>query len=112
MKRAAIIAAAVFAAALGASNARAETFTSAQFLEWPAESQRFYFRTAIGMAGVIVRQNSKTQADCIDKWYFADEAGAEAHVRSVMKTYPAYHPLGVLVAVIEKRCGALQYAKR
>lgn len=110
--RRATIAAAVLAAALVASSARAETFTSAQFLDWPTESQRFYFRTAIGMAGVIVRQNDKTQADCIDKWYFADESSAETHVRSVMKAYPTYHPLGVLVAVLEKRCGALQYTSR
>jgi len=112
MRRGAIIAAAWAAFMGSAAPVHAETFTSAQFLEWPQESQRFYFRAAIGMAGVIVRQNDISQADCIDTWYFADEAAAEMHVRSIMKTYPSYHPLGILVAVLEKRCGVLRYAER
>lgn len=89
--------------------ARAESFTSAQFLEWPVESQRFYFQTSIGMAGLIARQNKVNQGSCIDDWYFRNEVSAQNQILDVMRDHPKYHPHGVILAVLEKRCGALIY---
>lgn len=93
-------------------DATAQNFTSAQIVDWPQESRQFYFRTSIGMAGLITRQNNEVQADCIDGWYFGDETRAQAHILDVMGTYPTYHPLGVIIAILEKRCGPLRYANR
>lgn len=89
----------------------AEIFKSAEFLKWPAKSQSFYFRTSIGMAGLVARRNNKVQGDCIDNWYFYAEKKAHAHIIDVMRKHPSYHPRGVILAVLEKQCGKLIYTK-
>lgn len=106
MRRGAIIAAAM-AAALGASSVQAETFTSAQFLEWPRKSQSSYFRTSIGMAGFIVSMRDKPKARCLENWYFSDAAAAEDTILATMRRFPEFHPRGVIVAVLQKQCGPL-----
>lgn len=92
-------------------NSEAQTFKSAEFLGWSRENQSFYFRTSIGMAGLIVRQTDEKQADCIDSWYFRNEAMAHDQIVTTMRRFPTYHPLGVILAFLEKRCGSLTYQK-
>lgn len=87
----------------------AEMFTSEEFLTWSREGQGHYFRTAIGMAGLIARQNDEAQGDCIDNWYFNDQDRAHDRITSVMRQYPSYHPRGVILAMIEKACGSMTY---
>lgn len=86
-----------------------ETFKSAEFLEWPRDSQGFYLRTSIGMAGLIAGQNNDAQGKCISAWYFEREEDAHDELLAVMEKNPEYHPRGVILAVIEKRCGAMTY---
>lgn len=113
MKRsAAALMALVFAVLVSPSPARAEMFTSAEFLKWDHDSQGYYFRTSIGMAGLIAKQNDPAQGDCIDRWYFLNEKNAHAQIVAAMKRFPQIHPRGVVLAVIEKNCQALKYPTR
>ena len=100
---------AVLATLLASAPVKAETFTSADFLGWKHESQTYYFRVAIGMAGLIARRNDETQGDCIDNWYFNAESEAHRQIIRVMQDNPSYHPRGVILAILEKRCGKLAY---
>lgn len=88
---------------------QAETFKASELLEWPVESQSFYFRTSIGMAGLIARRNNAAQGECIDRWYFTDQNRSDASIRATMAKVPTYHPTGVLLAMLEKACGPLTY---
>ena len=94
-----------------AKPAQAETFTSAEFLKWKLSSQKSYFRTSIGMAGLIAAQNDKAHAKCIENWYLDRERDATDFILETMKRFPSYHPRGVLLAVLEKQCGTFQYKK-
>ena len=90
----------------------AEIFKSSEFLKWERDGQVFYIETSIGMASLIAAQNDKKQATCIDDWYYADEKRSNNHILNTMKKFPTYHPRGVILAVIEKKCGQLIYSKR
>ncbi|EKE68470.1 hypothetical protein [Oceanibaculum indicum] len=110
MKRVAMVAGLALALCGTAPDARAETFTSEKFLKWPAESQASYFRTSIGMTGVIASQLSQNVAPCIDAWYFADrvtQTQRNEAIRALMRKYPDYHPQAVILALIQKECGKL-----
>ncbi len=92
--------------------AQENSFKSADFLKWKRASQEFYIRTSIGMAGLIAARNDKAHGDCLESWYFSDEKAANTEIIDVMRTYPDYHPRGVIVSVMEKRCGPIVYSKR
>lgn len=90
-------------------NSLAEIFKSADFLKWSVKNQSFYFRTSIGMAGLVAGRNDKRQGKCIDGWYFANQDKAHEEIVSVMEKHPAFHPRGVILAILEKKCGKLLY---
>lgn len=107
-KRRSVAAGIALALCGGVSVAQADTFTSAKFLAWPADSQVSYFRTSIGMVGVIASQMSRNIAPCIDAWYFADPAVQTQRneaIRALMRKYPDYHPQAVILALVQKECG-------
>lgn len=109
-RRGAIIALALAAAVSFAPDAaRSQMFTSEEFLTWDRDAQGFYFQTSIGMAGLIAAQNDKAQADCIDRWFFADQDTAHDFIVGAMRKFPEFHPRGVILAVIEKKCGSMTY---
>ncbi len=87
----------------------AQGFTGEQFLKWERKAQDYYFRTAIGMAGLIARQNIKQQGRCIDNWYFKNSEKAGDEILQIIKKFREYHPRGVILAVLEKKCGTLIY---
>lgn len=89
-------------------NSIAETFTSREFLTWSREGQASYLHTAIGMAGLIAKRYEPTKGKCIDDWYFGEVPRSHDHIQTVMQKYPNYHPLGVVLAVLEKQCGKLR----
>ncbi len=90
----------------------ADTFKSADFLEWERVTQEFYIRTSVGMAGLIAVQNDKKHQTCLEGWYVNDEKAATNHILSVMQQYPDFHPRGVILAVLEKQCGTFTYSDR
>lgn len=92
-------------------NSSAETFKSADFLKWSAKNQSFYFRTSVGMAGLVAGRNDPRQGKCIDGWYFANQEKANKQIVGVMKKHPGFHPRGVILALIEKQCGKLIYTR-
>ncbi len=93
-------------------NAIAGVFKSSEFLTWKRNSQDFYIRTSIGMAGLIATRNDKAHGKCLDDWYFSDEDAANEAILDVMREHPDYHPRGVILAVLEKRCGSFTYSAR
>lgn len=91
---------------------QAETFTSAEFLKWKQVNQESYFRTNIGMASLIALQNDKRHAKCLEEWYYVDQRRARDYILKTMREHPEYHPRGVLVAIMKKKCGSFNYVER
>lgn len=84
-------------------------------LAWSKANQDWYFQTSVMMAGVVATQNTGTQAECVNDWYFKDEETIQSrneHIRSVLRDHPEYHPAGVILAVLEKACGSFNFASR
>ena len=90
----------------------AEIFKSSDFLTWKSDSQAFYIETSIGMASLLAAQNDKAHAKCLEDWYYEDEEAGNRLVLETMRKFPEYHPRGVILAVIQKRCGSFNYAQR
>ncbi len=86
-----------------------ETFKSSKFLEYPQAARANYIATAATMAGVIATQNQPSQARCVDEWVSKNERDGFEAVLSVMRQQPNYHPLGVILAVLQKACGSFKY---
>jgi len=86
-------------------SAAEEIFKSSEFLTWDRKNQEFYIETSVGMAGLVALQINKQHSQCISDWYYHDEEKAMQHILSVMSDYPDFHPRGVILAVIEKKCG-------
>ncbi|AQQ04119.1 hypothetical protein B0E33_11385 [Roseibium algicola] len=62
------------------------------------------------MAGMIAVENGQeAQRDCINDWYFSDQTQSNAYVADIMKDYPSAHPLAILYAILEKKCGSFDY---
>lgn len=110
MKWAAAIAAAVMAITLGASGARADGFTSAEFLQWPDAKQNGYLTTSATMTGVIAAQLSQKQARCIDDWYAQQASSGHRAIRDAMRQYPKFHPQGVILWAVQNACGKIGVA--
>ncbi len=87
--------------------AYAEAFKGSDFLTWKRDSQEFYIRTSVGMAGLIVGRYNEAQGKCLEDWYYGDESSANNQILDVMRQYSTYHPRGVIAAVMEKRCGSI-----
>ncbi len=98
---------AVFFAQANAVRAE-EMFKSSDFLTWKRANQEFYINTSIGMASLIASQLDTDQSKCISHWMATDEQLAYDQVLSSMKQFPDYHPRGVILAVIERRCGKFE----
>ena len=86
-------------------------FKSSKFLTYPAESQSSYIDTAAVAATVVVSLNSASQAKCLGSWVAKHRAGNFAPVIDAMRKYPDDHPMGLIIAVLQKDCGAFKYAK-
>jgi hypothetical protein len=82
---------------------------SRTFLTWTEKSRISYIQTSLMMANMIAMDNDKHHAECIGKWYEADRRKTEASIYAVMKKYPDAHPIGVIMAVVEKQCGSFKY---
>lgn len=87
----------------------AQGFTGAEFLEWSEESQSAYIQNAVTIASLISSRLDASHANCVSVWYFG-ESGIETHRKSdviqSITEYLEYRPDAVLLAMIEKACGA------
>ena len=86
-------------------------FKSSKFLTYSAEAQRSYIDTAAVAATVVVSLNSSSQAKCLGEWVAKHRSGDFAPVFDAMRKYPDDHPMGLIIAVLQKECGAFNYAK-
>ena len=89
--------------------AHAETLKSAEFLTWKRPAQESYINTSIGMAGLIAAQNDKKHANCLENWYWDNQQKSTDFILKSMREYSAYHPRGVILAVLEAQCGKFDY---
>jgi len=85
-------------------------FTSTDLLDRPVASQDGYISVSVGMAAVVaLRAQQPEMADCIDAWYSADVLDQRnAYIRSVMQKHSRFHPMGIIIGVIEKHCGSFR----
>lgn len=88
-----------------------DIFKSSEFLKWERQNQEFYIHTSVGMAGLIVGQTSKKQSKCIDDWYFKAEQASVDYILDVMRQHSEFHPRGIILAVMEKKCGKFIYTE-
>jgi len=88
-----------------------QTFKSSDFLEYPSESQKGYILSSVMMAGVIATQNRPSQAECIDAWVAQHHESGYRPIIEAMRTYPDDHPMGLIVAVLQKECGSFKYVQ-
>lgn len=86
---------------------RAETFTSREFLTWKSESRVSYFRSSIGMAGVIASQINKTKSRCIDAFYAREDKAGYPTFLKAARAHSEYHPQAIILWVIQNECGKL-----
>lgn len=89
------------------ASAKASTFTAEEFLAWAPQNRAFYIEASVGMASLIAGQTDSAQGRCIDDWYYRDEAAGTASIIDVMRQNPDYHPRGIVLAVLQKRCGQI-----
>lgn len=82
----------------------ADDFDGSDLLGWSQDSQRFYIEASASMAGVIVAQSDPDQARCIDDWHAREHSMQYAETLKSIRSYPTYHPQGVLFAILRKAC--------
>jgi hypothetical protein len=90
---------------------RAETFTSAAFLEWSRASQDSLIQASITMAGIVATQGRKDISRCIDNWYTEDDAIQRMRHDFILESarrYPSFHPQAVILAILQKQCGSFK----
>jgi len=87
----------------------AQQLRGAEILNWPSDSQGFYFRTSVAMAGLIAARNNKKQAGCVDRWYFSDRAKSDAAIVKAMRKNSDFHPQAIILAMLQKACGSFRY---
>lgn len=88
----------------------ADSFTIKEFLTLSPDAQRSFISTTAGATGVVANMNRPIQAKCIDAWIGSHASTGYQPVIQAMKDLPNYHPMAIVVAVIQKECGPFKYA--
>ena len=86
-------------------------FTAKKFLQWERSSQSSYIRTILLTANTIASQNDKKQSECMGNWFEKDRVGNEKYILEIMGKNPAQHPLAIVIAVAERKCGSFRYTQ-
>lgn len=89
----------------------AEGFTGADFARWPIDAQNSFIQTSVTMAAVIAAQTNEATAECLNAWYRPDtslKGGRNDELRRIITDNPDYHPTGVILALLFKRCGSFR----
>lgn len=89
-----------------------DVFKSSEFMTWSEGNRSLYIRTSIGMAGLIAGYNDKKHMTCLENWYLRSEKESNEFIYQAMKKFPDFHPRGVIMAVLEKKCGTFEYSAR
>lgn len=86
-------------------------FKSSKFLAYTTEQQKSYISTTTVAAWLMVSQNNKKQAECIDDWGASHRELGYRPVLEAMQKFPDDHPTALILAVLQKQCGSFQYVK-
>ncbi|MEE4538269.1 MAG: hypothetical protein V2J51_07240 [Erythrobacter sp.] len=86
-------------------------FTAADVLKWTEDQQDSYFQTSVTMIGIVATQVEGREhiAECIDSWHGGgnqSQPARSAEIREGMEALPEHHPQAVILAVVQKECGA------
>ncbi|CTQ55598.1 hypothetical protein LP7551_04141 [Roseibium album] len=88
----------------------AETgLTSKEFLTWSENNKSSYVQISMMSMNMIALENDQKQSDCIGAWFTSDRRAGEQYIYEVMQKAPDFHPVGVIMAVLEKKCGPFKY---
>lgn len=90
---------------------RAEGFTGHDFLTWERTNQDSYIETSVSMTAIVATQGRQDIATCIDKWYSIEpEIRQDRHdnILRILRENPAFHPQGIILAVLQKQCGSFK----
>lgn len=85
-----------------------ESVRTKEFLTYDYKSQSQFIGSTIWTAGVIATQIRQDLATCIADWYTNDPATIKernAEILGVMAGFPDSYPTGVIVAILQKKCG-------
>jgi len=86
-------------------------FTGEEFLTWNRANQDSFIEVSVTMAGIVSGRARKDISRCIDEWYsLEDETRRKrnTHILGIVESNPEFHPQGVILAVLEKRCGSIK----
>lgn len=86
-------------------------FTGEDLLGWSDASKAQYVRISMTMASVIATQIDPEAAQCINEWYFGDDAlqiERNAFVFSTLEDHARFHPTAVITAILQRECLAFQ----
>ncbi|WP_193169972.1 hypothetical protein [Nisaea nitritireducens] len=86
---------------------QAETFTSREFLTWKSESRVAFIGNSVSMVAVVATQFDKEQARCINAWHAGQHNEGYPELLRLLRQYADYHPQGVILSLLQKRCGKL-----
>lgn len=86
-------------------------FRAKEFLQWGEKEKSSYIQIVLMTANTIASQNDKDQSKCIGNWFDSDRNGNERYILEVMGKNPTQHPLAVIIAIAERKCGSFQYRK-
>ncbi|TYC64483.1 hypothetical protein FMN50_00455 [Rhodobacterales bacterium] len=86
-----------------------DRFLAKDFLEWDADSRSSYVRISLLTATLISKETNAGQSECLGKWYDQNRTGAEDYIFGVMRKNPDHHPVAIILAVAERKCGSFKY---
>ena len=87
-------------------------FTAKELLTQSEVNRSSYIRISLMMANLIARENDPVQAKCLGDWYDKDRNGTERFIYDVMQKNSQHHPLSIIFAIAEKKCGSFKYTDR
>ena len=91
--------------------AAAEGFTGKEFLTWDRGNQNSFIETSITMIGIVASQGWDGATKCLNDWYFTNHtirSREHDEIIALIRDYPDFHPQGVILGFIERKCGKLR----
>ncbi len=105
-----IVTASLFALTLlSCPQAQANTNTTVSgFLKFDPASQATFFDTTVWTIAVVTSQFRQELSSCIADWYTNEPTTIrqrQQEILDVMQNFPDGYPTGVIIAVLQKKCG-------
>jgi len=86
-------------------------FTAKELLQWEEKNISSYIQIVLMTANTIASQNDQKQSDCIGNWFDSDRSGNVSYIKGVMGKNSDHHPMSIIIAIAERKCGSFEYTK-